>query len=45
LLWHSQLYPTAILYVVYGALVIWGFVVWLRASRAERDPALEEVLA
>ena len=35
LLWHSQLYPTAILYVVYGALVIWGFVVWLRASRTE----------
>jgi nicotinamide mononucleotide transporter len=44
LLWHSKLYPTAILFVVYGALVIWGFVVWLRASRREA-PSLEEALA
>ena len=43
LLWHSNLYPTAILYVVYGALVIWGFVVWLRASRREQ-PQPEEAL-
>ena len=35
LLWHSQYYPTAVLFVVYGALVVWGFVVWLRASREE----------
>ena len=34
LLWHSGYYPTAVLFVVYGAFVIWGFVVWLRASRA-----------
>ena len=35
LLWHSQYYPTAVLFVVYGALVVWGFVVWLRAGREE----------
>ena len=31
----ASYYPTAILYVVYGGLVVWGFVVWLRASRRE----------
>ena len=41
LLWHSKYYPSAILYVVYGALVIYGFFVWLKASREERDPAPE----
>ena len=35
LLWHSGSYPSAILYLIYGGLVVWGFVVWLRASRAE----------
>lgn len=34
LLWHSHYYPTAVLYVVYAGLVVWGFVVWLRAGRA-----------
>jgi nicotinamide mononucleotide transporter len=41
LLWHSQYYPTAILYVVYGGLVVWGFVVWLRASRRETPLPIE----
>jgi len=45
LLWHSQLYPTAILYVAYGALVVWGFVVWLRASRTETPSEVEEAFA
>ncbi len=45
LLWHSKLYPSAILFVAYGGLVIWGFVVWLRASRTEVDPELEEAMA
>jgi nicotinamide mononucleotide transporter len=47
LLWHSQYYPTAILFMVYGALVVYGFFVWLRASRVERDPEqeLQEVRA
>jgi nicotinamide mononucleotide transporter len=35
LLWHSGYYPTAILFVFYGALVVWGFVVWRRAARDE----------
>jgi nicotinamide mononucleotide transporter len=46
LLWHSQYYPTAILFVFYGALVVWGFVVWLRASRTEApEPERERVVA
>jgi nicotinamide mononucleotide transporter len=43
LLWHSRFYPSAVLYAVYGALVLYGFFVWLKASRteapAERDLA------
>ncbi len=35
LLWHSGYYPTAILFVVYGGLVLYGFTVWLRAERTE----------
>jgi nicotinamide mononucleotide transporter len=42
LLWHSHYYPTAILYVLYGALVVAGFVVWLRAGRREAGPAGEQ---
>lgn len=46
LLLHSKFYPSAVLYVVYSFLVIYGFVVWLRASRSERpDPITEEQLA
>jgi nicotinamide mononucleotide transporter len=37
LLWHSHYYPTAVLYLVYAALVVYGFVVWLRASRVPAD--------
>jgi len=40
LLWHSTYYPSAILYAVYGGLVVWGFTVWLKASRTE-TPDLE----
>ncbi len=36
LLWHSEYYPSAVLYAIYGALVIYGFMVWLKASREER---------
>jgi nicotinamide mononucleotide transporter len=35
LLWHSGFYPSAILYAVYGAFVLWGFFVWKRAARVE----------
>jgi nicotinamide mononucleotide transporter len=46
LLWHSHYYPTAILFVVYGVLVAYGFVVWLRASRDEpSDEQAEKVMA
>ncbi|KGN39782.1 nicotinamide riboside transporter PnuC [Knoellia aerolata] len=41
LLWHSKFYPSAVLYAVYGALVLYGFTVWLKASREERDPQRE----
>ncbi|PRY61496.1 nicotinamide mononucleotide transporter [Knoellia remsis] len=41
LLWHSKFYPSAILYAVYGALVLYGFTVWLKASREEKDPQPE----
>jgi len=43
LLWHSQYYPTAVLFVVYGALVVWGFVVWLGAGREEIPPDPEHL--
>jgi nicotinamide mononucleotide transporter len=39
LLWHSTYYPSAVLYVFYGALCVVGFVAWLRATRAERSGA------
>jgi nicotinamide mononucleotide transporter len=35
---HFRYYPSAILYGVYAVFVIWGFVVWLRISRAEPGP-------
>ena len=41
LLWHSKFYPSAVLYAVYGALVLYGFTVWLKASRVERHPDRE----
>nr|WP_221377730.1 nicotinamide mononucleotide transporter family protein [Actinoplanes polyasparticus] len=34
---HFRYYPSAILYGVYAVFVIWGFVVWLRISRAEQE--------
>jgi nicotinamide mononucleotide transporter len=45
LLWHSHLYPSAILFIVYGALVVWGFVVWLRVSRVEQPAERERAAA
>lgn len=39
LLWHSGYLPTALLYAVYAAFVLYGFLVWLRASRTERPDA------
>jgi nicotinamide mononucleotide transporter len=39
---HFGYYPSAILYAVYAAFVIWGFVVWLRISRREQVPRLDD---
>lgn len=36
LLWHSGYYPSAILYAIYGGVVMVGFLVWRRAGRAEQ---------
>jgi nicotinamide mononucleotide transporter len=35
LLLKAHLYPSAVLYLVYGAFVIWGFTVWWRVSRQQ----------
>ncbi|MFZ0159976.1 MAG: nicotinamide riboside transporter PnuC [Kineosporiaceae bacterium] len=40
LLLHSNYIPTAVLYAFYAVFVIYGFVVWLRASRTETEPVL-----
>ena len=40
LLLHSGYVPTAVLYAIYAGFVIYGFTVWLKASRAEK-PDLE----
>jgi nicotinamide mononucleotide transporter len=40
LLIHSHFYPTAFLFAIYGGLVVWGFFVWLKASKTE-SPELE----
>ena len=39
---HFRYYPSAILYAVYAAFVVWGFVVWLRISRREQPPPLAD---
>ncbi|KQZ87995.1 hypothetical protein ASD62_00310 [Phycicoccus sp. Root563] len=41
LLVHSGFYPSAVLYAVYGGLVLYGFFVWLKASREEISPERE----
>ena len=45
LLIHSGFYPSAVLYAVYGVLVIYGFFVWLKASRTERPSREPESVA
>jgi nicotinamide mononucleotide transporter len=39
---HFRYYPSAVLYGVYAAFVIWGFVVWLRISRTIPGPRLDD---
>lgn len=46
LLVKAHLYPSAVLYLVYGGFVVWGFFVWMRYSRAAQQvaaPSFEEV--
>jgi nicotinamide mononucleotide transporter len=52
LLLNAQLYPSALMYIVYGAFCVVGFVSWLRIERRERvsarpdgvaDPVIETV--
>ena len=47
LLLQAQYYPSAIMYIVYGAFCVWGFVTWLRTKQepitSPIDPALEAV--
>jgi nicotinamide mononucleotide transporter len=52
LLLNAQLYPSALMYIVYGAICVVGFVSWLRIERRERagarpagaaDPVIETV--
>jgi nicotinamide mononucleotide transporter len=46
LLVHSHFYPSAVLFAIYGGLVIYGFFVWLKASQIESpDEQLSEVTA
>jgi nicotinamide mononucleotide transporter len=35
LLIHSHFYPSAVLFAIYGGLVIYGFFIWLKASNTE----------
>jgi nicotinamide mononucleotide transporter len=39
---HFRYYPSAILYAVYAAFVIWGFFVWLGVSRTTAVPRLDD---
>src|SRR4029453_10439420 len=39
---HFGYYPSAILYAVYAAFVVWGFVVWRRISRTNPPRALDD---
>ena len=39
LLLNAQLYPSALMYIVYGAFCVIGFVSWLRIERRVRDSA------
>jgi nicotinamide mononucleotide transporter len=47
LLLRAGYYPSALLYVVYGAFCLWGFATWLRVRRSVvpplDDPALESI--
>ncbi len=39
---YFRFYPSAVLYAVYAAFVVWGFVVWLRISRRPTPAGLDD---
>ncbi|WJZ02138.1 nicotinamide mononucleotide transporter family protein [Corynebacterium freiburgense] len=42
LLLSAGYYPSAVLYIVYGAFVIWGFTVWLKIQAKTRQDSTQE---
>ena len=40
LLFRAGFYPSAVLYAVYGLVVAYGFVVWMRAQRSETQESI-----
>jgi nicotinamide mononucleotide transporter len=42
LLLAGGFYPSAVMYLVYGGFCVWGFVAWLRTSRAIRRAGLPQ---
>lgn len=40
LLVKAGYYPSATLYAIYGAFVVWGFLSWMKIAREEKIPAL-----
>jgi nicotinamide mononucleotide transporter len=45
LLLQAQYYPSAIMYIIYGAFCVIGFISWLRIERGERQPLHTEGVA
>ena len=39
LLWSGGYYPSAVLYLVYGAFVSYGFITWARMQKNDDSPA------
>jgi nicotinamide mononucleotide transporter len=44
LLVRAGYYPSALLYVVYGAFCLWGLLTWLRLRRSEPSPVPDPTL-
>lgn len=42
---NAGYYPTAVMYLVYAAFVVWGFLVWRKASQVRPNPQRESVPA
>jgi nicotinamide riboside transporter PnuC len=42
LLLRAGYYPSALLYIVYGVVCVWGFAVWWRAQHAMRPADFDD---